>query len=371
MKVVAVSHTGLLSGAERVLLGQLNHLVSLGHDVTLACADGPLADEASITGLTVERIRELKPGRGPRVLALVGLAFNHAMTARPLRRLAQNADVVLFNSALALPATGGRHLGPPTGLFIHDVMIQSDRKAILRLFHTAVNRAFAVSNAAAAYARSLEIDTRVLFNGARFEIRDSDVAMTMRSTDPVVVGIVAALTPWKGHESLLEAISLVPDVHLEILGAPFPGDSEYEASLKRRAQLPDLAGRVHFLGHRPDVAEIMRRWSLSISASIEPEAGPLVVLESMALALPVVATALGGTLEVLGDAGVHVPPNDPPAMAAAITNLLEDTAAWKRCSAAGPRAIRGGLSLTDALQRFSNELAELAQREMSAPLGPR
>ncbi len=370
MKVLAVSHTGLFSGAERVLLGQLTHLVSMGHEVTLACADGPLATEASTEGIIVATIRELKPGPGPRPLAMAGLALNHARTARPLRRLAQNADVVLFNSALALPATGGRHLGPPTGLFIHDVMIKSDRKAILRLFRGAVDRAFAVSNAAAAYARSLEIDTRVLLNGARFDVRDSNAAMTMRSHNPVTVGIVAALTPWKGHESLLEAIALVPDVHLQILGAPFPGDSDYEASLKRRAEQADLAGRVHFLGHRKDVMEIMERWSLSISSSIEPEAGPLVVLESMALALPVVATALGGTAELLGDAGVYVSPNDPHALAAAITHLLQDSAAWERCSAAGPRAIRGGLSLTHSLERFGDELAHLARLQVSATPDP-
>lgn len=370
MKVLAVSHTGLLSGAERVLVGQLSHLVRMGHEVTLACADGPLAAEASTEGINVTTIRELKPGPGPRPLAMAGLALSHARTARPLRTLAQNADVVLFNSALALPATGGRHLGPPTGLFIHDVMIRSDRRAILRLFRGAVDRAFAVSNTAAAYARSMEIDTRVILNGARFDVRDSTTAMTMRSRDPIVVGIVAALTPWKGHESLLEAIALVPDVHLEILGAPFPGDSEYEACLKRRAEQPDLAGRVDFLGHRKEVVEIMGRWSLSISSSIEPEAGPLVILESMALALPVVATALGGAVEFLGDAGIHVPPNDPPALAAAIAHLLQDSAAWERCSAAGPRAIRGGLSLTHSLERFGDELAQLAQLPLSPTPAP-
>ena len=361
MKILAVSHTGLLSGAERVMLGQLSHALAEGHNVTLACAEGPLAAEASSEGITVATIRELKPGPGPRPLALAGLALNHALTVRPLRKLARTADLVLFNSALALPATGGRHLGRPTGLCIHDVMIRSDRKAILRLFRGAVDRAFPVSNAAAVYARSLGIDTRIVLNGARFEVRESSQALAARTKDPVVVGIVAALTPWKGHGSLLEAMALVPDVHLEILGTPFPGDAEYAASLERRAEHPDLAGRVHFLGHRSDVPEVMKGWSVSISSSIEPEAGPLVVLESMALAIPVVATALGGVVELLGDAGIQVPPNDPPALAAAITHLLEDPGAWARCSAAGPTAIRGGLSLAHSLQRCNDELADLAQ----------
>lgn len=365
MKVLAVSHTGLLSGAERVLLGQLSHALTMGHNVTLACAAGPLAIEAASKGIAVESIRELKPGSGPRPLALAGLAINHALTARPLRKLARNADVVLFNSSLALPATGGRHLGRPTGLCVHDVMIRSDRKATLRLFRGVIDRAFPVSNAAAVYARTLGIDTRVVLNGARFEVRESSESLATRSKDPVVVGIVAAITRWKGHESLLEAMAIMPTVHLEILGNPFPGDAEYAESLRRRAEQPDLAGRVHFLGHRSDVPEVMKRWSVSISASIEPEAGPLVVLESMALAIPVVATALGGALELLGDAGIHVPPGDPAALATAISRLLEDPDAWARCSAAGPRAIRSGLSLAHSLERCNIELAELAQLPMS------
>ena len=76
-----------------------------------------------------------------------------------------------------------------------------------------------------------------------------------------------------------------------------------------------------------------------MSASIDPEAGPLTALEAMSVGVPFVATDHGGVTEVLGEAGLLVPPGDADALAAAITRLLDDAALRARCHAAGPPAI--------------------------------
>lgn len=354
-----MSHTGLVSGAERVLLEQLTHLRSIGHDVILAGGRGPLLDRATEGEVSVVPLPELKPGSGPRPLALAGLAAAHVRAARPIRRLAAGADLVLFNSALALPATLGIRLGPPTALAVHDVFIRGDRRAILRACSRVVDRAFAVSDAAAAYPRSIGIDTRTVRNGARFAPREPEVALRRVSIDPPIIGINGSLTPWKGHRFLLEAVATLPEVHLEILGQPFPGDVPYAAALLQRSEEPDLAGRVRFLGHRDDVEAVMERWSVSVSASIEPEAGPLVVLESMALAIPVVGTDLGGTAEILDSAGVLVPPEDPTALAAAISRILTEPELAIQCRWNAFRAITNGLTLTDSLVAMTAELEQL------------
>lgn len=359
MKLLAVSHTGLLSGAERVLLEQLVHFRSIGHEVVLAGGPGPLLEQAVGSGISTVPLPELKPGGGPRPIALAGLASAHLRAARPIRRLADQADLVLFNSALALPSTLGVRLDRPTVLVVHDVLIRADRKAILRGFARVVDRAIAVSDAAAAYPRSLGIDTVTVRNGARFSPRDPDEAVRGAADDPPIIGIVGALTPWKGHAVLLEALALIPDVHLEVLGQPFPGDVAHAAALERRSEAADLAGRVQFLGHREDVAAVMERWSVSVSASIEPEAGPLVVLESMALAIPVVGTDLGGTSEILDGAGLLVPPDDAAALAGAIERLLSDRDLAMRCRTAGVRAIEHGLTLAHSLAAISAELERL------------
>ncbi|MDQ1466905.1 MAG: hypothetical protein QOH10_1320, partial [Actinomycetota bacterium] len=106
-----------------------------------------------------------------------------------------------------------------------------------------------------------------------------------------------------------------------------------------RASEPDLAGRVRFLGHVADPLARLRQWSVAVSASIDPEAGPLTALEAMSVGVPFVATDHGGVTEVLGDAGLLVPPGDIDALAAAISRLLDDDELRARCHAAGPQAI--------------------------------
>jgi glycosyltransferase involved in cell wall biosynthesis len=155
------------------------------------------------------------------------------------------------------------------------------------------------------------------------------------------VGCTAVLTEWKGLHVLLEAMTRVSrrDAVLELMGVPHPKDGAYAASLERRAAEPDLAGRVRFLGFLSDPLARLRKWSIAVSASIDPEAGPLTALEAMSVGVPFIATDHGGVTEVLGDAGLLVPPGDVDALAAAINRLLDDPDLRARCHAAGPPAI--------------------------------
>jgi glycosyltransferase involved in cell wall biosynthesis len=136
-----------------------------------------------------------------------------------------------------------------------------------------------------------------------------------------------------------------PDVSVELVGGTFPKDAPYRDALVRRSREPDLAGRVRLLGQVDDPVDRMRRWTVAVVPSVEPEAGPLVLLEAMSIGVPVVATDHGGPAEVLGEAGLLVPPRDPEAMAEAIAALLDDGALRRRCARAGPRQVERGLSL--------------------------
>ena len=82
--------------------------------------------------------------------------------------------------------------------------------------------------------------------------------------------------------------------------------------------------------------EVMRRWQVGVSASVNPEASGLGVLEGMSLGVPQVATDHGGPREVLGQAGLLVPPRDAAQLAHAIARLLDDEAiAWALRSPTG------------------------------------
>ena len=86
-----------------------------------------------------------------------------------------------------------------------------------------------------------------------------------------------------------------------------------------------LAGRVHFLGQRRDIPDLLAALDIFVLPS-HSEGVSLALLEAMAAGLPVIATAVGGLPEVVtdGENGLLIPPKDPEALAAALARLLAD-----------------------------------------------
>lgn len=115
--------------------------------------------------------------------------------------------------------------------------------------------------------------------------------------------MVGRLTGWKGHELVLHALATMQDVPwvLAVVGGAGPGDEAYATHLKALAEELGIGGRVRWLGSRQDVPRLMAAAAVAISGSIKPEAFGRVALEAMAMGVPVVATALGGSLETLQD----------------------------------------------------------------------
>lgn len=148
-----------------------------------------------------------------------------------------------------------------------------------------------------------------------------------------LLGSVARLDVWKGFDHLLDAFDLIresePAARLVVAGAPVPGKESYAAGLERRARSTE---GIHWLGHREDVADLMADLDVFVAVSTEPEPFGLVVVESLASGVPVVAGAAGGPLEILGPgaldrptpAGRLVEPGDAGSIAAAVLELLPD-----------------------------------------------
>lgn len=356
-RLLAVSPTGLSSGAERVLVAHLAAARERGWTVTVACPPGPLTDALAGLDVPVTPLPELKLGEGPRPAAAAAMAARWVPAARALRRAARRSDVVVVNGVLALPAVRLARVDVPVAWLVHDVVVRRDLALVARLGAPAVRRALAVSGAAGLLAGRLGLDVAVVRNGVRWPVEPADEA----PPGPPVVGISGMVTPWKGHAVLLEAMAQLPHAVLEVLGGTFPRDAEHRAAVEARAGRADLAGRVRFLGHHADPLAVMRRWTVAVNASTSPEAASLAVLEAMSLGLPVVATDHGGTPEVLGAAGRLVPPGDADALAGAIAALLDDAAARRACGAVGRAAVAGGLDAATSARRFAAELDALSR----------
>ena len=147
--------------------------------------------------------------------------------------------------------------------------------------------------------------------------------------DALLIGIVTRITPEKGIHLLIEATAKLKassSVQLLVVGGPyFPKDAEYIDSLKVQAEKLGIADRVIFTGFLEDIQAILSLLDVVLLASTIPEACPRTIIEAMAAGVPVIATPLGGSKElVTPETGILVPAEDPDAFAAAITQLAED-----------------------------------------------
>lgn len=170
------------------------------------------------------------------------------------------------------------------------------------------------------------------------------------SEEAPVVGVVANLSPGKGLEYLVEAAPTIrlrfPETKFLIVGAPLENRRAYAYQLMQRCEELALTGEVIFTGRRHDVPELMRSLTVAVQTS-EVEACPMAVLEASASGLPVVATAVGGTPEVVehGITGLLVPPKSPADLATAVIRLLEAPEMARRMGRAGVLRMKQRFSL--------------------------
>lgn len=142
--------------------------------------------------------------------------------------------------------------------------------------------------------------------------------------DAKVIGTVGRLVPQKGHTFLLQAMSLLikkfTDLHLVIIGT-----GPLEKKLKQEAFTLGIDHRVHWLGARSDVEILLTTFDLFVLPSLW-EGLSTVILESLAANVPVVATRVSGTSELLdnGIFGILVEPANALALAEGIERALHN-----------------------------------------------
>ena len=160
---------------------------------------------------------------------------------------------------------------------------------------------------------------------------------------PVLVA-AGRLTHQKGLDLLLDALPAVVARHPRLL-LLIAGAGPEGAALERQVERLELGNRVRFLGERRDVEGLLAAADGVVLPS-RREGSPYLLLEAMALAVPIVAAAVGGVGEMLGEGrdGLLVPAGDREALAARIATLLEDPGAARRRAERAREAVAGRLA---------------------------
>ncbi len=187
--------------------------------------------------------------------------------------------------------------------------------------------------------------------------RDRGRALLGLPSHVPVIGAVGNLYPVKGHRVLLAAASrLEQPVHIAIAGR---GDEE--EALVEEARVLGLANRLHLLGFREDVPDLLAAFDIYASPSFS-EGQSLALIEAMAAGLPIVATDVGGNSELLGEpepTGVLVPSGDADALAKALARFLAAPALARDLGAAARTRARTEFSLEAMVRRYTALYAEL------------
>jgi glycosyltransferase involved in cell wall biosynthesis len=323
-------------GSEKALIGLIRQLCDGGWECHVALPSAPrLAAEYAEAGASVHLIsmpRVTTSGSPARWLAYaLAWPVGVARLAQLARRL--GADVVHSNSLHCWHGwASAAVIRRPHVWHAREIVFQSRAALTLErwLARHFADVVIAVSKAVASQLDpgnvmvvTDEADPRV-FNPARAGRFRRDAGIGDATP---LIGSIARLDTWKGFDVLLDAWKHVrrnrPDAELVIAGASVAGKEVYAAALRERAG--SMPG-VHWLGPRNDVPDVLADLDVFVQVSTQPEPFGLVLVEALAVGVPVVAGAAGGPLEILSAAGPAggrlVTPGDPGALAEAALTLL-------------------------------------------------
>ncbi|MGP3954004.1 glycosyltransferase family 4 protein [Streptomyces sp. 7N604] len=326
-------------------------------------------------------------GAGARFVSAEARADPSALTA--LRAVCADADLVhahgLRAAVRASLALGGRHGTPLVVTWHTSIHAEGARAQLVRLTERRAARAATVLLGACS-----ELVERARKRGAR-DARLAAVAVpeaepsSSSGTAPAwcddgerrctkaraelgAVGrplllAVGRLEPWQGHGPLLDATRAWRDLEPQPLLA-LAGEGNERAELQRRIDGEDLP--VRLLGRREDVTELLAAADVAVLPS-RWEARALFAQEALRAGVPLVATAVGGVPELVGEAAELVPYGDAAALANAVTRLLDAPERRAELAAAGRAQAATWPTEDETVAQVLSIYDELEDRRRSAP----
>jgi glycosyltransferase involved in cell wall biosynthesis len=373
IRVLLVDHVSrVLGGAEVNLLELLAHPpLAARWDVTVACApDGRLAQALAPLGCP-RRDHAFAPALNE--MRVVGRRFNPLRQIRGWLELRRATDRLAILAAELRPdallsctnkdhfAAGavGQRLGIPSVWWVNDILSPD-------FFGWPVRRAF-VSNACRLKPRLAAVSrfgrdalvkegvpasaVTTIHNGIPLDRYRPNPDHSLRAQLGIpagepLFGIVGRITPWKGQDVVLRAAVEWARANrpgrFVIIGAAFNEDAPFEQQLREFARHHSLGDRVHFAPFQTDIVAALSSLDILLHASTKPEPFGRVLIEAMAVGIPVVGSRAGGVPEIITDGsdGTLVNPGDVAGLMEAIRSLASDPVLRERRSAAGRATVQ-------------------------------
>ncbi|MGB7208348.1 MAG: glycosyltransferase family 4 protein [Pyrinomonadaceae bacterium] len=356
MRVCFVVGTLARGGAEKQLVFMLQALHKLGIAAEVLCLTKgeSYEDEIRSTGLNVRHVGESK-----------NRLFRLWTIIRMIREM--RADVIQSSHFYTNVYAGaaGRFLSVPSiGAIRSDLSYEIDSHKFTGSWQISLPDVL-ITNSDIARERLLKrrVDSKKI-EFVRNVVEVKNAATNGCSHIGLKILFAGRLDENKRPERFVRLASILTErfPHLE-MQFQIAGDGENRKELESTAKLLNLApDRLRFLGDCHQMSDIYGGADILVSTS-DREGTPNVVLEAMAHGLPVVATAVGGTKEILdGTRGFLVQPGDEDALVKATTELISDKGLRVRLGAEGQRYVSENYSL----ENLQKHLLEIYKRLVSA-----
>ena len=357
-------------GTERHLWELAHGMASRGHEVTvLSLDDGPPFDadfrqapQIRYECLRIKRIYDFSGVTG--FLRLASILWRTSPAV--VQTFHTASDLIgplaaLLASPRALRVSSRRDLG-----YTKEARHRRVQAWVNRWVHVVLGNSREVARHAQLSEVIPESKLRVIHNGITVA---PFAAIAGRPPNPnPVLGTVANLRHVKGIHVLLEAMRELAGTN-PALSLRIAGNGPERRHLASLVASYGIEERVTFLGSVEDVSGFLAGLDLYVQPSLE-EGFSNSVLEAMATALPVVATDVGGNKDIIvhGVDGVLVPPDDAPALAAAIAGLAADPVRCEALGAAGQRKVCTSFTIDLMLDKYESLHQAAHMRSSSRPL---
>jgi len=337
-RVMYIAHSYEVGGAEDLVLNLVRHLPDRFEPMVCAIGDlGPIGHEIRAAGIPVTALG-LNPG------------LRRPWDVARLRRFLRDTRPQIVHTFLLTASLYGRFAAMLAGV---PIVIGSEHNIYhrKRLHHALAERLLMSGTASVVvvaesvrdfYIRQVHADPAkvdVIHNAVDWATLQTTVGRDeMRRSlgvplDVPVVAVIGRLSEQKGHAYLLEALAHTPA--LDRVHAVFAGDGDLRDSLRARAAALGVSSRVHLVGVRRDVGNLLNAIDVFVLPSLW-EGLPLALLLAMGAGVPVVATTVSGVPEVVesGRTGLLVEPGDAAALGRALSLLITDPGLARRLAEA-------------------------------------
>lgn len=339
-------------GVERGTVDLAKHLMQKGHKAYVVSAGGPLVEELKKAGVIHYKL----PVHKKSLWAIL-------QCVKEVKKIVKDNSIDLMHARSRVPALVAflvsRSTWVPFVTTCHGFYSKHFLSRVMGWGKLVIVASHSV-------AKRMRDDFNVPFNKLRLihrgvdleEFKHKDLFDPTHSSKPtkeIVIGMIGRLTPIKGHEFFLKAMARVvrvyPDIKIQIVGEG--PKAQYKESLELLVTRLGLSSHVQFLGTRYDIPEILSKMSVLVVPSVGEEAFGRVAIEAGACGVPVIATRMGGLVDIIENEknGLLVPPNDPRLLSEAVIRIIRNPALAKSFSLSLRKKVEDEFTLNVMLEK--------------------